>query len=83
MALCIGWGYLALVLGFDIGGWGTWMHASPFGFMVKTQLIALMGIAYGAVGAHIGMSNVMASEVAAHRARLAERRAAMRRWQRY
>jgi hypothetical protein len=83
MALCIGWGYLALVLGLDIGGWGTWMHVSPVGSMVRVQLVAVLGVTFGAVGAHVGLSNVMGAQVAEHRERLAERRAAMRRWQRH
>lgn len=83
LALCIGWGYLALVLAVDAGGWGTWMQASPFGLMVRAQIVALFGVTFGAVGAHIGYCNVMASEVAFQRAQVAQRRTAMRRWQRY
>lgn len=82
MALCIGWGYLALVLALDIAGWGSWMRESPMGLMVKAQLVSLLGVMFGAVGAHVGLSNVMGDEVAAHRAALARRRDAMRRWQR-
>ena len=83
MALCIGWGYLALVLALDIGGWGTWMQVSPVGVVVKTQLVAVIGVAFGAVGAHVGLTNVMGPQMALQRARAAERRAALRRWQRY
>ena len=82
MALCIGWGYLALVIALDVGGWGTWLRQSPFGPMARAQLVSIMGVAFGAVGGHVGLSNVRGPALAAHRARLAERRAAMRRWQR-
>lgn len=81
MALCIGWGYLVVIMALDIGGWGTWMSASAFGLMVKAQVVAIIGVAFGAVGAHIGLSNVMGETVRAHSAALAERRAAMRRWE--
>jgi hypothetical protein len=82
MALCVGWGYLAVVVTLDIGGWGSWMQASLFGVMVKAQVVSVVGITFGAVGAHIGMSNVMAETLKARSAVLAERRAAMRQWRR-
>jgi hypothetical protein len=83
MALCVGWGYLAVVFALDVGGWGSWMEASPFGLMVKAQVISLFGITFGSVGAHIGMSNVMSETLKARSAVLAQRRAAMRQWHRH
>lgn len=81
MALCIGWGYLALVMWLDIGGWGSWLSGPPVGRVVGLQMVALLGVAFGAVGAHVGVTNVMGETVRAGRAVQAERRAAMRRWQ--
>jgi hypothetical protein len=82
LALLIGWGYLAAVIVLDVGGWGTWLHTSKFGPLIEAQLIAVMGVAFGAVGAHIGLCNVMQHSVRRQRAKIAERREAMRRWER-
>jgi hypothetical protein len=82
LALLIGWGYLAAIIMLDFGGWGTWLHNSKFGPLIEAQLVAVMGVAYGAVGAHIGICNVMEHSVRHQRAKLAERREAMRRWKR-
>ena len=82
LALLIGWGYLAAVIMLDVGGWGTWLYTSKFGLLIEAQLIAVMGVAFGAVGAHIGLCNVMQHSVRHQRAKLAERREAMRRWER-
>ena len=82
LALLIGWGYLGAVILLDIGGWGTWLLTSKFGPLIEAQLIAVIGVAYGAVGAHIGLCNVMQHSVRHQRAKLAERREAMRRWER-
>lgn len=82
LALLIGWGYLAAVIVADVGGWGTWLYTSKFGPLIEAQLIAVMGVAYGAVGAHIGLCNVTQHSVRLQRAKIAQRRDAMRRWER-
>lgn len=83
LAVLIGWGYLASVIALDIGGWGTWLERSQFGPLVRAQLVAVIAVSYGAVGAHVGVCNVMASTVRLQRAKLAERRAALRQWKRF
>lgn len=82
MALCIGWGYLGVVLALDVGGWASWLRESPLGPMVRAWVAVLLGVAFGTVGAHVGLCNVRAETVRAASAVRAERRAAMRRWQR-
>lgn len=81
MAVGIGWSYLWVVSLLDIGGWATWIRVSAWGPVVKAELLALVTVAFGAVGLHVGMTNVMGDRVRMQRARLRERRAAMRRWE--
>jgi hypothetical protein len=82
-AAVIGWSYLALVIMVDFGGWGSWLRSTLWGPVLKAELFAVFGVAFGAVGAHIGYCNVMGSAVRTQRAKIAERRDAMRRWERY
>ena len=82
-AAMIGWSYLALVIVLDVGGWGSFLETHIWGPVLKAQLVAVFGIAYGAVGAHIGLSNVTAAAVRTQRAEIAERRRALRRWERH
>jgi hypothetical protein len=58
MALAVGWGYLLLIFAFDVAGLRSWAWASPIGAMATTQLFGITGVAFGAVGAHVGWTNV-------------------------
>jgi hypothetical protein len=82
MGVGIGWGYLALVLTLDIGGWASWLASVPWGRVLEAQIFAVFAIAYGAVAAHVGYTNVMGAAVEAQRAEVAARREALRRWER-
>lgn len=82
-AVGIGWAYLGLVSVVDFGGWASWIRTAPIGALVRAELLALVTVVFGAVGLHIGLSNVMGDRLRVQRARLSQRRAAMRRWEKY
>lgn len=81
VAVGIGWAYLGLVAVVDFGGWASWVRTAPLGPLVRAELLALVTVVFGAVGLHVGMTNVMGDRVRLQRARLMQRRAAMRRWE--
>jgi hypothetical protein len=78
MALGVGWGYLLLIVAFDIGGLRSWAAVSPIGMMAATQLFGVTGVAFGIVGAHIGWTNVAGEAARRHMAAAAARRGAAR-----
>jgi hypothetical protein len=82
LGLAIGWGYVALVLAFDLGGLASWAAASPYGPPVLIQVVALTGVAFFCTGAHVGYDNMRGETVRRARRELALRRAEMRTWTR-
>lgn len=80
MALGVGWGYLALVLAFDLGGLASWAASSRYGPMALMQLAAVMGVAFFCTGARIGYENLRGETVRLARREIALRRAEARDW---
>jgi hypothetical protein len=58
MALTIGWGYLALVLMFDVAGIASWARHAPWATVVIIELFVIVGVMFGTTGARIGYRNV-------------------------